>query len=511
MALTGRVQSEEMLVREERDLFLQLLNLGRQNDLPQFLQEALGMIVGVTQAVQCYLALFDEDDAADAPRWWIAHGLSPDEIQGLHAAISRGIIAEALATGQTIVTACAQSDPRFSSRESVRAGRIMAVLCVPIGEDPPRGVLYLQGRAAPGAFSEADRARAELCAEHLAPLVDRLLSLRRAQEDGDPTRSLRESLRLDGVIGHSAALAATLRQVGLVAPLDVSVLLTGETGSGKSQIARIIHDSGPRANQPFVELNCAALPDNLIESELFGAVKGAHSTATHPIIGKVAAAEHGTLFLDEVGELTAAAQTKLLQLLQSKVYYPLGSAKAERADVRIIAATNQDLKLAVTERRFREDLFYRLQVLPIRVPSLAERPEDIPELMVSLAAGACDRNRLPQLTVSRGAIRAAQSAEWRGNIRELANGVEAAVIRAAGSGALQVERDHLFPNQPPAPDEADGDGTFQEATRRFHERLVRETLERTGWNVAETARRLDLARSHLYSLIRTFGIERERR
>jgi len=501
---------EMQLVREERDLYLQLLNLGRENDLPQFLQEALRLIVGVTQAVRCYLALFDEDDAADAPRWWIAYGLSSDEIQGLQAAISRGIIAEALATGQTIVTASAREDPRFSSRESVRFGRIMAVLCVPIGDDPPRGVLYLQGRAAPGPFSAADRARAELCAHHLAPLVDRLLRLHRAQANGDPTRALREALNVSGVIGHSTALATALRQVALVAPLDVNVLLTGPTGTGKSQLARVIHDSGPRAGKPFCELNCAALPDDLIESELFGALPGGHSTATRRMVGKVAAAEHGTLFLDEVGDLSLTAQTKVLQLLESKLYYPLGSPAPERADVRVIAATNQDLQQAVAERRFRLDLFHRLQVLPIRVPSLAERRDDIAELVEFFAASGCERHHLPQLTVSRGALRAAQATEWPGNIRELANAVEAAVIRAAGAGALQVERDHLFPNQPPPPDEGDGEGTFQQATRRFHERIVRETLERTGWNVAETARRLDLARSHLYSLIRTFGIERER-
>src|SRR5262249_38798251 len=156
------------------------------------------------------------------------------------------------------------------------------------------------------------------------------------------------------VVGRSPALAAVLHQAALLAPLDVHVLLTGETGTGKSQIARIIHDNGPRSRLPFVALNCAALPETLLESELFGALPGAHSTAARKIDGKVAAVEGGTLFLDEIGELAPPAQAKLLHLLQAKEYYPLGGTKPLRANVRVMAATNADLREAVAEHRFRE-------------------------------------------------------------------------------------------------------------------------------------------------------------
>jgi Nif-specific regulatory protein len=248
----------------------------------------------------------------------------------------------------------------------------------------------------------------------------------------------------------------------------------------------------------------------LIESELFGALPGAHSTATRRIEGKVAAAERGTLFLDEIGELTAAAQAKLLHLLHSKRYYPLGSSKTVAADVRVIAATNADLGAAVSARRFREDLFYRLQVLPIRVPSLAERREDIPELAAFFVASACERHHLPFLELSRAAVRAAQVAEWPGNVRQLSHAMEAAAIRAAGEGATKVERAHLFPEDPSPEDETRKMVTFQEATRRFQMRLLKDSLEQTEWNVVEVARRLDLARSHVYNLIRAFGLERGR-
>jgi len=289
----------------------------------------------------------------------------------------------------------------------------------------------------------------------------------------------------------------------------VCVLLTGPSGTGKTQLARILHENSPRAGQPFVELNCAAIPEALLETELFGAMQGAHSTATRRMEGKLDAAEHGTLFLDEVGELTSAMQAKLLQFLQSRQYYPLGCTKPRTADVRLIAATNVDLRTCVQEKRFREDLLYRLEVLPLRVPSLAERSDDIPELMEFFAIRACQAHRFGRLKFSPAGVQAGLCAEWPGNVRQLEHAVEAAVIRAAGGGSLAIEREHLFPNQARTTTEPRDAQTFQQATRQFQERLLLDTLRDTGWNVKQTAERLDIARSHIYSLIRSFGLERQ--
>ncbi len=490
--------------QRERDLYLRLLQVGEQNDLGRFLKQALSLLVEITGARQGYLEV-GEDDTRDE-RCSIADGFSDDEVQAIRSSLSSGIIAEALATGRTIVTASALLDPRFRERGSVQVRKIEAVLCAPVGAESPLGVLYLQGRSASGPFSADDQANAEIFARHLAPFARRLLAADRQRPD--PTRALRDKLRVAGIAGKSRALADLLQQVALVAPIDVTVLLTGDSGTGKTIVARAIHDNGPRAAYPFIELNGAALPDELVESELFGAMPGAHSTATKRVEGKVAAAEKGTLFLDEVGDLSMAAQAKILHLLQSKSYFPLGSSKPLSADVRVIAATNVDLRAAVADKRFREDLFYRLQVMPIRVPSLAERRDDIEELIAHFLAAASERHRLPRLEASAGTLRAALAAAWPGNVRELEHACEAALIRAAGQGASQIELAHLLPaarsdGQPPAQAE-----TFQHATRRFQTELLRSALVEADWNVSEVAKKLDVARSHLYSLIRSFGIER---
>src|SRR6266403_727369 len=493
-------------LRSERDLYRRLLDLGAHRELSALLRDALALIVEVTGARLGYLELHDPEDAPeDRSRWSIAHDLSGTEIERVWTVMSRGIIAQALASGETVITPAAMVDPRFSAFTSVREAQIEKVLCAPVGIDVPIGVLYLQGSIADGSFSDVDREHAEIFARHLAPLADRLLA--RSEERNDPTRTFRKTLRLDGIVGHSAALAEVLRNIALVAPLDVDVLLTGETGTGKSEVARAIHTNSARRAGPFVDVNCAALPDELLESELFGAMPGAHSTAARRIPGKVAAAEGGSLLLDEISELPIGCQAQLLQLLHSRQYYPLGSAQPVRADVRILAATNVDLRFAVSERRFREDLLYRLEVLPIRMPSLAQRRDDIPVLARHFATHACERHKFSSIGLAGSAVRAAQAAEWPGNVRQLAHAVEAAVIRAAGEHSPTVQTAHLFPdqsNRTSAPEAA----TFQLATRQFQAELLRGALAESNWNIAEVARRLDITRSHVYNLIHAFRLAR---
>jgi Nif-specific regulatory protein len=484
---------------------MQLLQLSTCDDLPQFLAEALSLLISVAGARRGYIEVRSAD-APESRRYSLMQGMATQELSV--EAFSSSIIAETYALGEAIVTASAQLDPRFSQSKSVRTRRLEAVLCVPMSGTPPVGVVYLQDRVERGSFTDDDLSRTRLFARNVGHVADRLLWQRERRDAADATLALRSKLAVDHIVGSSPALGALFQQLAVVASMNVGVLLTGESGTGKTQLAQALHNSSSRSERPFVELNCAALPDELFESELFGAAPGAHSTAVKRIAGKIEAAEGGTLFLDELGELSLRSQAKLLQVLQSGSYYPLGSASPRKADIRVIAATNADLAAAVKARTFREDLYYRLNVFPIRVPSLAERRGDIPLLAQHFSASACEQNGIAPLRVSEGGLMALTHRDWPGNIRELAHAVHAAVLRAQSEGSPEVERRHLSPTQPDLPGEPDTRQGFHDATRRFQAGLLRDALAKENWNVAATARSLGLTRAHLYNLLAAYAIER---
>jgi len=498
-------ETELERLRLERDLYRDLLDLSGRDDPGPFLEAALGLLVRLLRADQGYLEVFDWNDG---PSWWRAAGLSPDEVEHVRTIVSRGIIAEALAQGDVIVCPSAILDPRFKDRPSVQASKIEAVLCTPIMRQTPVGVLYVQSQRMAGTFTEAEVALARTVARHLGPLVEGLL-IRSRTKQTDHVEPFRKRLRIDGLVGRSTALAKVLREVEVAAPLDISVLIAGDTGTGKTQMARLIHDNGPRRGRPFVDLNCANFQDTILETELFGSVPGAFTDATRRE-GRVAAAQGGTLFLDEVGELSASAQSKLLKFLDSREYTPVGGKTTMTANARIIAATNKDLVTEVEEKRFRQDLFFRLRVLAIRMPSLAERREDIIPLAVALCADAQREHKLPIIPLSPGAQRAVDAFDWPGNIRQLANQMMAGAIHAAAEGATEVEAAHVFRDARDGKDPGGGagGGTFHEQTRRVQAVIVRKALEAADWNVTAAARALDLTRTHLHNLINAFGLRR---
>ena len=495
----------------ERDLLLRLLDLVSVEDPSAFVDEALGLVVARVGAERGYLALSaPPDDPLESPAWQALRGFEDNTF--VRRVLSGTVVADALRSGKTVSTASASADPRYAAAESVRRNSIEAVLCVPIGAFPEAiGVLYLQGASGGRKFTADAQRIAERLAQHLAPVANKLVRLSAATRP-DPTLPWRARLTgADALIGRSPALAEVLKGAALVAPLDVPVLITGPSGTGKTALARVIVSASRRARGPLVELNCAAIPDELLESELFGAAVGAHSTAKRKTVGKVEAAHGGTLFLDEVGELSPSAQAKLLQLLADGTYFTLGSSTPKKADVRVIAATNADLEAKVAAGQFRDDLFYRLRVMPIRMPGLDERRGDIGALAEAFLAVVAERHGLGLLELAPLTRAALMRAEWPGHVRELAHAIEAAAIRASAdaparvSGGVEVrtlEPEHVFPGLPPTEPTED----WHQATRAFQRSLLADALARSGGSVSDAARRLGIARSHAYELIRALGL-----
>jgi two-component system nitrogen regulation response regulator NtrX len=308
------------------------------------------------------------------------------------------------------------------------------------------------------------------------------------------------------MIGSSAAFRQVLEQATRVARSDARVLLTGESGSGKELLAAYMHRNSPFAAGPFVKVNCAAIPVDLLESELFGHEKGAFTGATSSRRGKFELADGGTIFLDEVRDLHEASQAKLLRVLQEGEFQRVGGDETRHVTVRVISATNQDLAALVAEKRFREDLYYRLSVVPVRVPPLRERPEDIRPLAGYFVDEFCRRNNFRPKRIDDGVFEAFGAYRWPGNIRELRNVVERMAILAADPITADA-----VPVEIRLARQADVPSTLEETRAEAERDVIREALDRAGWNVSAAARALGIERTRLHKRIRALGLERNRR
>jgi formate hydrogenlyase transcriptional activator len=305
-----------------------------------------------------------------------------------------------------------------------------------------------------------------------------------------------------GIIGTSRLLTSVMEQIGVVAPTDSTVLIQGETGTGKELVAQAIHNLSPRRNAPFVKLNCAAIPAGLLESELFGHERGAFTGALAQRIGRFETANGGTLFLDEIGDIALDLQVKLLRVLQEQEFERLGSTRSIRVNVRLVAATNRDLLQMVENKEFRADLYYRLGVFPISLPPLRDRPEDIPALVRHFIAKYSERMNKAVEDIPSETMEAMLAYDWPGNIRQLQNFVEHGVI-VSGGPMFQPPLSQLRSQKNSVPKD---NKTLEDATREH----IRQTLEETKWVVGGrhgAAARLGLARTTLISKMRRLGLE----
>jgi formate hydrogenlyase transcriptional activator len=324
---------------------------------------------------------------------------------------------------------------------------------------------------------------------------------------------IRRQHNFEEILGNSSELLKLLDRVESAAPTDANVLIIGETGSGKELIARAIHSRSARRNSPLVKVNCGAIPSGLVESELFGHVKGAFTSASDRRIGRFELANNGTLFLDEVGELPLETQVKLLRVLQEQEFEPVGSNRTIKVNVRITAATNRDLEKGVQSGGFRSDLYYRLNVIPLRVPALRDRRSDIPEMVMAFLRQSAKRTGKPVRSVSRETMRLLVDHSWPGNIRELQNVIERGVVLSKGS-ILKLGAD-LLPIEGPDTDIEPGSISEMKASDSLEEiqRLhILRVLDRTAWVISGprgAGAILDLHPNTLRSLMNRLGIRRE--
>jgi two-component system nitrogen regulation response regulator NtrX len=315
------------------------------------------------------------------------------------------------------------------------------------------------------------------------------------------------------IVGKSYAIRALTDKIEKVAATPARVLITGENGTGKELVARAIHRQSPRAKKPFIEVNCAAIPGELIESELFGHMKGSFTGAVQDRAGKFEQADGGTLFLDEIGDMSLNAQAKVLRVLQDNVITRIGGAKTISVDVRVLAATNKRLEEEIEAGRFREDLYYRLNVVPIAVPPLRERREDIPLLVAYFVTTLSEREGVIPRTINPDAVECLGEFDWPGNVRELRNTIERLLILANGPRITVADVERLVGRR--AGTETAGLGaltqlrTFEEFKRAAEEAFLVTKLREFDWNVSETARALDMPRSNLYKKIERYGLTRE--
>ncbi|MEE8348789.1 MAG: sigma-54 dependent transcriptional regulator [Acidobacteriota bacterium] len=352
-----------------------------------------------------------------------------------------------------------------------------------------------------GAFDFIEK---PLSLEKVVLVLEHALKQKRLEKENQNLKSFIH--RETTMIGSSVPMKALRQQVEYAAPTEGRILIYGENGTGKELVARLIHLNSPRKDQPFIEVNCAAIPEDLIESELFGSAKGAYTGSTETRKGKFGLADQGTLFLDEVADMSLKTQAKVLRVLEEQRFYPVGSHEAIEVDVRVIAATNKDLEREMDEERFRQDLFFRLNVIPFEVPPLRERKEDVPELVDHFMEDFCHRYGKRKKQIHPEALKKLQGSDWPGNVRELKNTVERLVIM------VQTDRVTLFDLPSSILKSTSREQSlralkWQEAREEFERQFILEKLVENQGNVSRTATAIGMERTHLHRKIKSYQIK----
>ncbi len=413
--------------------------------------------------------------------------------------VSDSIVERVMDDRKAIIVSDAMHDTTFANARSVVDLRLSSVMCVPLTyRTELLGVLYLGNDNVRNLFEAQDLAMLEVFASQASMLVHTALLLNELQVTN---RNLRDQLRQSsqgGMIGSCAAMKEVFKVLRRIAPTDLSVLVLGETGTGKELIAKELHRLSARGSKPFISINCGAIPENLLESELFGYRRGAFTGAVSDKMGKFEAADGGTIFLDEIGEMPMSLQVKLLRVLQERVIERVGDVKGRPLDIRILSATNKHPMEEIQAGRFREDLFYRLNEITVSLPALRDRGDDIQQIAQFLLNKYADQYGAKARGFSAGCLNALRSYYWPGNVRELENRVKKAVIMS--------DRQQLGPEELGIEPREGTDKlkTLAEAEEDFKKRYIRQALDQNSWNKAQTARELDVDPRTIFRYIEKF-------
>ncbi len=449
-------------------------------DLPRLLDALLDAIIEVTGADKGFLILIEDGELHIQS----ARNLDQQTIDDAVSRVSDSIIAKVVRDREPIIVSDAMRDEAFSASESVVNLKLCSVMCVPLlHKGDLMGLIYVGNDSIVDLFEPEDLEILTIFAAQASLILANALLVNDLTRETESLRRALEDKRFGEIIGACDAMRDVFRKIEKVAGTDISVLITGETGTGKELVAREIHRRSPRAEGPFVAINCGAIPETLLESELFGHVRGAFTGAVSNREGRFQAAHGGTLFLDEIGELPPQLQVKLLRAIQEKTVTRVGDVRAQSVDIRILAATNRDLKEEIRAGRFREDLYYRLNVITLHLPPLRERGDDVLVIARYLLETFAAEHGSKVRTFSPAALKAIRRYTWPGNIRQLENRLRKAVVLAEGSAVtpedLDLDEGSFEALQP-----------LQQALEAFKAEYINRALERNGGNRTKTARDL---------------------
>ena len=448
--------------------------------LDQQLEALIDAIVEVTHAGTGFLILLKDGE----PRVTVARNVQHQNLPEGVRQLSDSILQKVIQTRRPLIVSDALHDTQFGSSESVMNLQLASVMCAPlIAQGQLLGVLYVGNDNVRSLFSAASLDVLTIFAGQASLILQNAILLDQLRTDRDHLAERLEDKRFGDIIGTCPTLLEVFHKVEKVAGTNINVLITGETGTGKELIAREIHRRSPRADKPFVVVNCGAIPENLMESELFGHVRGAFTGAIATRNGKFQAADGGTLFLDEIGELPVALQVKLLRALQEKIVVKIGETKPERVDIRVIAATNRDLEEEIKRGGFREDLYYRLNVVNIHLPPLRERGDDVVVLAKYLLSRFSEEFGAKVKGFTPNALVAIKKYDWPGNVRQLENRLKKAIVLCdktlVGPEDLDLHPEVLTEIL-----------SLAQAREEFQRRYILEVLERNNGNRTKTARDL---------------------